>query len=65
MYVVSNRTRVPLSKLLLSMQGNFRVLLSSCSDDEIREAIRDTLIHQSRVLDDKYTKLMERWDRFE
>ena len=64
-YVVSNRTRVLLSKLLLSLQGDFRVLLGSFSEDEIREAIRDTIIHQSRVLDDKYAKLMERWDRFE
>ena len=64
-YVVSNRRRVPLSKLLLSLQGNFRVLLGSFSEDEIREAIRDTIIHQSRALDDKYAKLMERWDRFE
>ena len=66
MYVASNRARVPLSKLLLSPQGDFRVLLGSFSEDEIREAtIRDTLIHQSRVLDDKYAKLMERWDGFE
>ena len=57
--------RVPLSKLLLSLQGDFRVLLGSFSEDEIREAVRDTLIHQSRALDDKYAKLMERWDRFE
>ena len=41
------------------------MLLGSLSEDEIREAIRDTLIHQSRVLDDKYAKLMERWDRLE
>ena len=61
MYVVSNRMRVPLSKLLLSPQGNFRVLLGSFSEDEIRKvlAIRDTLIHQSKALDDKYAKLME------
>ena len=66
-YVVSNRMRVPLSKLLLSLQGNFRALLGSFSEDEIRKvlAIRDTVIHQSRALDDKYAKLMERWDRFE
>ena len=64
-YVVSNRTRVPLSKLLLSPQGDFRVLLGSFSEDEVREAIRDTLIHQSRALDNKYAKLMERWDMFE
>ena len=63
-YVVSNRMRVPLSKLLLSPQGDFRVLLGSFSEDEIREAVRDTIIHQSRALDDKCTKLMERWDRF-
>ena len=54
-----------MSKLLLSPQGDFRVLLGSFIEDEIREAIRDTLIPQSRALDDKYAKLMERWDRFE
>ena len=64
-YIVSNRTRVPLSKLLLSLQGDFRVLLGSFSEDEIRETIRDTIIHQSRAFDDKYAKLRERWDRFE
>ena len=64
-YIVSNRTRVLLSKLLLSLQGDFRVLSGSFSKDEIREAIRDTIIHQSRVLNDKYAILMERWDRFE
>ena len=41
------------------------MLLGSFSEDEIREAIRDTLIHRSRASDDKYAKLMERWDRFE
>ena len=41
------------------------MLVGSFSEDEIREAIRDTLINQSRVLDNKYAKLMERWDRFE
>ena len=41
------------------------MLLGSFSEDEIREAVRDTLIHQSRALDDKYAKLMERWDGFE
>ena len=49
----------------MSLQGDFRVLLGRFSKDEIREAVRDTLICHSRVLDDKYTKLMERWDRFE
>ena len=48
-YVVSNRMRVPLSKPLLSPQGNFRVLSGSFSEDKINEAIRDTVIHQSRV----------------
>ena len=52
-YVVYNRMRVPLSKLLLSPQGNFRVFIGSFSEDEIREAVRDTIIHQSRALDDK------------
>ena len=33
MYIVSNRMRVPLSKLLPSLQGNFRVLLGSFSED--------------------------------
>ena len=33
MYVVSNRMRVPLSKLFLSPQGDFRVLLGSFSVD--------------------------------
>ena len=64
-YAVYNRMRVPLSKLLLSPQGDFRVLLGSFSEDEIREAVRDTISYQSRALDYKYSKLMERWDRSE
>ena len=54
--------RVSLSKLLLSPQGDFRVLLGSISEDEIREAVRDTIVHQSRALDDKYAMLMKRFE---
>ena len=41
------------------------MLLGSFSEDEIKKAIRDAVVYQSRAIDDKYAKLMERWDRFE
>ena len=61
-YIISDRTRAALSRLLLSPQGDHRILFGSFDELEIGNAIKDTLIHHSRELDEKYAKLMKKWE---
>ena len=58
-FVVSNRTRNQITRLLICSQGSHRTFLGTFKICQLKFAERNAIIHESRLIDDKYAKLME------
>ena len=61
-FVVSNRTRNQITRLLICPQGSHRIFLGTFKICQLKFAERNAIIHESRQIDDRYTKLMKEWN---
>ena len=61
-FVVSNRTRNQITKLLIGPQGSHRIFLGAVKIFQLKFAERNAIIHDSRQIVDRYTKLMKEWN---
>ena len=59
--VVSNRTRNQITNLI-GPQGSHRIFLGAFKIYQLKFAERNTIIHESRQIDDRYAKLMKEWN---
>ena len=60
-FVVSNRTRNQITRLLIGPQGSHRIFLGVFKIYQLKIAERNATIHESRQIDDRYAKLMKEW----
>ena len=61
-FVVSNRTRNQITRLLIGPQGSHRIFLAAFKIYQLKFAERNAIIHESRQIDDRYAKLMKEWN---
>ena len=61
-FVVSNRTRNQITRLLICPQGSHRIFLGTFRIYQLKFAKKNAIIHDSRQIDDKYAKLMKEWN---
>ena len=61
-FVVSNRTRNQITRLLIGPQGSHRIFLGAFKVYQLKFAERNAVIHDSRQIDDRYAKLMKEWN---
>ena len=61
-FVVSNRTRNQITRLLIGPQGSLRIFLGAFNIYQLRFVERNAIIHESRQIDDRYAKLMKEWN---
>ena len=61
-FVVSNRTRNQITRLLICPQGSHRIFLGTFKICQLKFAERNAIIHESRQIDDRYVKLMKEWN---
>ena len=61
-FVVSNRTRNQITRLLIGPQGSHRIFLGAFKIYQLKFAERNAIIHYSRQIDDRYAKLMKEWN---
>ena len=61
-FVVSNRTRNQITRLLIGPQGSHRIFLGAFKIYQLKFAKRNAIIHNSRQIDDRYAKLMKEWN---
>ena len=61
-FVVSNRTRNQITRLLIGPQGSHRIFLGAFKIYQLKFAERNAIIHESRQIDDRYAKLMKEWN---
>ena len=61
-FVVSNRTRNQIRRLLIGPQGSHRIFLGAVKIFQLKFAERNAIIHDSRQIDDRYTELMKEWN---
>ena len=61
-FVVSNRTRNQITRLLICPQGSHRIFLGTFKICQLKFAERNAIIHESRQIDDRYAKLMKEWN---
>ena len=61
-FVVSNRTRNQITRLLICSQGNHRIFLGAFKIYQLKSAERNAIIHESRQTDDRHAKLMKEWN---
>ena len=61
-FVVSNRTRNQITRLLICPQGSHRIFLGSFKIYQLKFAETNAIIHESRQIDDRYAKLMKEWN---
>ena len=61
-FVVSNRTRNQITRLLIGPQGSHRIFLGAFKIYQLKFAERNAIIHDSRQVDDRYAKLMKEWN---
>ena len=61
-FVVSNRMRNQITRLLIGPQGSHRILLGSFKICQLKFVERNAIIHESRQIDDRYAKLMKEWN---
>ena len=61
-FVVSNRTRNQITRLLIGPQGSHRIFLGAFKIYQLKFAERNAIIHDSRQIDDRYAKLMKEWN---
>ena len=64
-FVVSNRTRNQITRLLICPQGSHRIFLGTFKICQLKFAERNAIIHESRQIDDRYAKLMKEWNDHE
>ena len=61
-FVVSNRTRNQITRFLIGPQGSHRIFLGTFKICQLKFAERNAIIHDSRQIDDRYAKLMKKWN---
>ena len=61
-FLVSNKTRNQITRLLICPQGSHRIFLGSFKIYQLKFAERNAIIHESRQIDDRYAKLMKEWN---
>ena len=61
-FVVSNRTRNQITRLLICPQGSHRIFLGSFKIYQLKFEETNAIIHESRQIDDRYAKLMKEWN---
>ena len=61
-FVVSNKTRHQITRLLIGPQGSHRIFLGSFKICQLKFAERIAIIHESRQIDDRYANLMKEWN---
>ena len=61
-FVVSNRTRNQITRLLIGPQGSHRIFLGVFKIYQLKIVERNATIHESRQIDDRYAKLMKEWN---
>ena len=61
-FVVSNRTRNEITRLLIGPQGSHRIFLGAFKICQLKFAETNAVIHDSRQMDDRYAKLMKEWN---
>ena len=61
-FVVSNKTRNQIIRLLIGPQGSHRIFLGAFKIYQLKFAERNAVIHDSRQIDDRYAKLMKEWN---
>ena len=61
-FVVSNRMRNQITRLLIGPQGSHRIFLGAFKIYQLKIAERNAIIHESRQIDDRYAKLMKEWN---
>ena len=55
-FVASNRMRNQITRLLIGPQGSHRIFLGAFKIYQLKFAERNAIIHESRQIDDRYTK---------
>ena len=61
-FVVSNRMRNQITRLLIGPQGSHRIFLGAFKIYQLKFAERNAIIHDSRQIDVRYAKLMKEWN---
>ena len=61
-FVVSNRTRNQITRLLICPQGSHRSFVGTFKICQLKFAERNAIIYESRQIDDRYAKLMKEWN---
>ena len=61
-FVVSNKTRNQITRLLIVPQGSHKIFLGAFKIYQLKFAERNAIIHDSRQTDDRYAKLMKEWN---
>ena len=61
-FVVSNRTRNQITRLVIGPQGSHRIFLGAFKIFQLKFAERNAVIHDSRQIDDRYAKPMKEWN---
>ena len=61
-FVVLNRKRNQITRLLICPQGSHRIFLGAFKIYHLKSAERNAIIHNSRQIDDRYAKLMKEWN---
>ena len=61
-FVVSNRTRNQITRLLICHQGSHRIFIGTFKICKLKFAERNAIIYESRQIDDRYAKLMKEWN---
>ena len=61
-FVVSDRTRNQITRLLIGPQGSHRIFLEAVKIFQLKFSERNAIIHDSRQIDDRYNKLMKEWN---
>ena len=61
-FVVSNRMRNQITRLLIGPQGSHRIFLGAFKIYQLKFAERNAIIHDSRQIDNRYAKLTKEWN---
>ena len=61
-FVVSNRTRNQITRILTCPQGSHKIFLGTFKICKLKFAEKNAIIHESRQIDDRYAKLMKEWN---
>ena len=61
-FVATNRTRNQITRLFIGPQESHRNVLGAVKIFQLKFAEKNAIIHDSRQIDDKYTKLVKEWN---